>query len=471
MVESRSGLESGDESERTSTISLDEVMTNIGIGRFHVRLVLACGLGFSAAAVEVVLAGFLITALREDWGESEFSLSMLPTIVGLGSIIGEFFWGYVADRCGRRPVFLATVCIVVVFGVLSALSQGMVALILFRLLVSFGYGGNIAVDFALFAEFLPTRLRGEMLFTLATFWPLGQILTTAIAWLTIPHHGWRVFLLACAAPSFLTAFLRPFIPESPRHLLVHGYEKEAREVLRQIAELNGVSVVEAGIAHARLELGNEAEKLKKSDAQKEGYTFPPLFSKSMWRTTTGCLVFQSMLSFGGYATTTFMPSFLEMKGMHGVDMYASMLISSVSQVPGIMGALWVAGYGRLRPIYVCLILQAIPLIIFSFATSGTVMMICSCIASAFLEFGWALNHVYVPEVFPTEFRSFALGTVSGIGSIASLITPTLTAFLLKFSSPGPAIAVFAAVLALGSAIITCLLHVETLDRDLADSAH
>ncbi|CAK0865304.1 unnamed protein product [Prorocentrum cordatum] len=47
-----------------SDISLDQVLSECGLGFFHKRLLVTCGFGFSAAAVEVVLTAFLFTELE-----------------------------------------------------------------------------------------------------------------------------------------------------------------------------------------------------------------------------------------------------------------------------------------------------------------------------------------------------------------------------------------------------------------------
>eukprot|EP00971_Amphidinium_carterae_P210515 4177119-Amphidinium_carterae.1 len=86
---------------RPLEVPLDEVLSAIGDGWFQTRLTWVCGLGFSAAAVEVVLTGFAFTELLEVWNLSEQELSVVPMLVGIGSILGELCWGPMADYFGR----------------------------------------------------------------------------------------------------------------------------------------------------------------------------------------------------------------------------------------------------------------------------------------------------------------------------------------------------------------------------------
>eukprot|EP00971_Amphidinium_carterae_P004123 81901-Amphidinium_carterae.1 len=106
----------------TQHVDLDDLLSRIGDGWFQTRLTWVCGLGFSAAAMEVVLTGFAFTELRKVWNLSEYQLSAVPMLVAAGSILGELSWGPLADRFGRCRVFVVTTLIVVVFGLASALA-------------------------------------------------------------------------------------------------------------------------------------------------------------------------------------------------------------------------------------------------------------------------------------------------------------------------------------------------------------
>jgi len=465
------------EESQCSVVSLDQVLSECGLGFFHKRLLVTCGFGFSAAAVEVVLTAFLFTELEAHWGLNEYELGALPSLVGFGSTIGELVWGSLADSHGRRPVFMVTVVIVAVFGMLSAMSPTFLWLYLFRFMVGFGYGGNIAVDFAIFSELLPTKGRGDMLFCISAFWPIGQASTCLLAWAVIPTLGWRVFLVLCAIPTLITAFLRPLIPESPRWLLLKGREQEAREVCRHIAETNGMRPEDVGLRPgARLVLANETHHLLSSPQDgDEGNSYLPtlarLWGRSLWRTTLACSLYVGGLGFAGYGATTFMPTFLEEKGLVGPSMYQTMTLNALSQFPGIACAMWVTSrYGRRLPLQLALLSMAASLAVFAFAKSYALIIICTCLASCSLEFGWAMFHVYSPEVFPTELRATALGFISATGSVVSMSAPFVAAFLITEATALHVIMFFSTICAIVCCTTGALFHQETMDQDLPDRA-
>mmetsp|Transcript_44655 Transcript_44655/g.83216 ORF Transcript_44655/g.83216 Transcript_44655/m.83216 type:complete len:474 (-) Transcript_44655:94-1515(-) len=451
-------------------VSLDEVLANIDTGYFHTRLWWVCGLGFAAAAIEVVVMAFVFPELRDAWKLDEYQLGTLASIVGLGSIIGECIWGAVADRIGRRPVFLMTVIVVVAAGIASACAPGPMVLCGTRFLVGFGYGGNIAVDFALLSEFLATEARGKHLFFVATFWPVGQLFTTLLAWSLIPHHGWRAFMACCALPSLLAAFSRPWIPESPRWLLTKGRVEEATQVLRDIAATNGKRPEEVGLPEGmQVTLANELSQLTGASGDDFYGGIMKLLSVDLWRTTLGVSIFVSALNFAGYGITTFMPSFLEMKGIPGRTIYATMTLNALSQFPGVFGSAALAPiYGRLTLIHVSLLCAGVSLLVFAYARDSVYVAICTCFASMFLESGWAIFHVYVPEAFPTELRASACGLLSATGSVFSMVAPFISAYFVERERPFYAILTFSAIVVSASVLTWNFLHIETTDRDLQD---
>lgn len=70
-----------------------------------------------------------------------------------------------------------------------------------------------------------------------------------LAWSIIPndigitstaftYNSWRIFLLICAAPSFIVAGLLLLLPESPKYLLSCGRYEEALDIFRGIYAIN-----------------------------------------------------------------------------------------------------------------------------------------------------------------------------------------------------------------------------------------
>mmetsp|Transcript_58088 Transcript_58088/g.138184 ORF Transcript_58088/g.138184 Transcript_58088/m.138184 type:complete len:495 (+) Transcript_58088:71-1555(+) len=454
-------------------IPLDDVLNDIGDGWFQTRLTWVCGLGFSAAAVEVVLTGFAFTELRQVWNLTEYQLSMIPMLVGIGSIVGELLWGPIADYIGRAYVFVLTTFLVVIFGIASALAPNIWWFAILRTMVGFGYGGNISVDFALFSEFLPLESRGVRLFQMGLFWPVGQIICCLLAKFVIPPFGWRWFVGVCTVPVAITACLRPFFPESPRWLLLHQRPEEATEICRQVAILNGVNPEDVGLV-AGAEVSLEVEALQPQTFGRSMLSLKRLFEGPLLVTTIGAILFTVSLNGAGYGAQTLMPTLLQRKGIDKAEVYTTMIVNTLFQIPGIFMAGGLAVFiGRIIPFRLSLMGVFLSLCGFAFTRSQAGVLATTSACSLFLEAGWSLMHVYLPEVYPTELRATAIGANSAISSIITFGVPMVAAHVLTMDQQAGGGAwgtiVFFAVFSIFGVIgaFVCI-NVETKDRYLED---
>lgn len=117
-----------------------------------------------------------------------------------------------------------------------------------------GVGGNLPVDGTLFLEFLPNA-SGNMLTLLSVWWPVGQLISSLLAWAFIPsfscaspvgctksqNWGWRYLILTLGAITFCMFIARFFffhLYESPKYLLSRGRQEEAVASVHGIAYKN-----------------------------------------------------------------------------------------------------------------------------------------------------------------------------------------------------------------------------------------
>jgi MFS family permease len=109
-----------------------------------------------------------------------------------------FFWGWMADRIGRRKVFVATVLnFSLATGLMAASPDqyGWLFLAFCRMHVGIGVAGMVTVDLPLVQEFVPSSKRGWVGGLVTTTVSVGGALgATAGAYLG-PSIGWRGLFL------------------------------------------------------------------------------------------------------------------------------------------------------------------------------------------------------------------------------------------------------------------------------------
>lgn len=432
--------------------TLDQAIEQVGFGRFQRKLMVLCGLGWAADAMEVLLIAFVLPAVGEEWKLTAGQKGLLGTAIFLGMLAGAWVWGRVSDRIGRKAGFIGTVAIDSFFGLLSAFSPSYTWLLVLRTLTGFGVGGTLPVDYSIFAEYLPAKKRGHYLVLLESFWALGTVVVAGLAWLVVPTIGWRWLLAISAIPGVLIFFIRRSIPESPRYLLVNGEAERARQVLEQVARVNGTKLPQGTLQALPAEP-------KQSTAS--------LFRPELRRTTLLLWVIWFSISLGYYGVFTWLPNFFKASGMALLPVYQNTFILALAQLPGYFSAAYlVERWGRRKTLAAYMAASGLFTYLFAVVTSLSWMVAMGVWMSFFALGAWGALYAMTPEVYPTSIRATGMGAASGMTRISGAIAPSLGAALMGTGLIIP-LTVYALSYGIGS-ISALALKQETGSRPLMD---
>src|SRR5215218_1700098 len=153
------------------------------------------------------MLGFILSFIVGPWELTYAQTAFLVLTSGVGAIVGGYLWGYIADKIGRRKVFIATVLNFSIFtGALALVPEGSWFLLgLLRFFVGLGVGGLYSVDLPLVQEFVPSSKRGLMGGLVGIAIPLGGIvLGSSLAAFLGPTIGWRGLVLIGAVPALVS---------------------------------------------------------------------------------------------------------------------------------------------------------------------------------------------------------------------------------------------------------------------------
>jgi MFS family permease len=163
-----------------------------------------------------------------------------------GAVLGAIFFGRLADKLGRKRMFLTTLVVYLIATVLTAFTWDITSFAFCRFLTGFGIGGEYAAINSAIDELIPARLRGRVDLAInGTFW-IGAALGAGLSVILLgplvgPEWGWRIAFGLGGILAFAILLVRRHVPESPRWLLMHGRAEEAEAVVRQIEADVGVS--------------------------------------------------------------------------------------------------------------------------------------------------------------------------------------------------------------------------------------
>ena len=209
---------------------------------FHTLVVVALGITWVLDGLEVTVAGSIAGALQASpiLHFSAAEVGLVGSAYLIGAITGAILFGYLTDRFGRKKLFMVTLGIYLTATAATAFSWDFWSFAVFRALTGAGIGGEYTAINSAIQELIPARFRGRTDLAInGSFW-LGAALGAggAIAFLRpslLPGDwGWRAAFGIGAVLGLFILFLRRFIPESPRWLILHARPDEAEIVVEEI---------------------------------------------------------------------------------------------------------------------------------------------------------------------------------------------------------------------------------------------
>lgn len=196
------------------------------------KIITAAVIGDALEFFDYFLIGFVLAFIIGPWKLTFGQSAIVLLSSGVGAILGAYFWGWLADRIGRRKVFVGTV---LNFSLATGLlyftpDNGWIYLTIMRFFVGFGVGGLYCVDLPLVQEFVPSSKRGWVGGLVTCVIPLGVGLGAVLGAL-MGADQWRLLFAVGVLPAAVVLLVRLWVPESPHWLVRQGRFDEARKSL------------------------------------------------------------------------------------------------------------------------------------------------------------------------------------------------------------------------------------------------
>ena len=226
----------------TLTSTLPARLDRLPWSRWHWRVVIALGITWILDGIEVTMVGSLGPTLQQDGtlGLSAAEIGWAGSAYVAGAVLGALFFGRLADKLGRKPLFLATLSVYLVATLLTAATWDFWSFAFCRVLTGFGIGGEYAAINSAIDELIPARVRGLVDLAInGSFW-LGAAAGAGLSIVLLEPGrlaedvGWRVAFAFGAVLTVAILLVRRHLPESPRWLMTRGRLAEAEAVVARI---------------------------------------------------------------------------------------------------------------------------------------------------------------------------------------------------------------------------------------------
>jgi MFS transporter, putative metabolite:H+ symporter len=433
-------------------VDVEDVLRRGGFTSFHRRAVALTGFAWTFVAMEILLVGFTVQTFKDIWGVSGSLAGWITASALAGSLVGSVFLGRLADRIGRRRIFVGAILWYATFTAATALAWGPWSVSALRFLAGLGLGGLLVVDPSMLSEYLPPQNRGRFLVFLDFFWPVGLLLATGLSWVFLDQvggdWGWRYLFLAASFPAFLAFVVRLRLPESPYFLARRGRLDEAAAVLENIT-------------------GQEVEPQELEAAPEPRASVKELVADRLRSRSALIVLVWIALNISYYGLFLWLPFVLQGTEKFSINVYLLLTLSALSQFPGYAAAIWlVERIGRKPTLALFLALGGLSALTFALADSAGVLIAALFFVGFFNLGAWGAVYPYTSELFPTRLRGTAFGMVEGVGKGAAIGGPYLFGALLDWTGDTLWSLVFVAgVMALGALVV--LFGRETRGAKLA----
>ncbi|WP_338822849.1 MFS transporter [Bradyrhizobium septentrionale] len=396
--------------------------------RNQARLIGAAIAGNILDFFDLFLISFVLAFIVKPWGLTFGESALVLLSSGVGAMIGAMFWGWLADRIGRRLVFSATIAnFALATGAMALTPDGAwVYLAIMRFLVGFGAGGLYCVDLPLVQEFVPVRLRGRIGGLVTAAVPAGLLLASLAAATLTDKIGWRGLFVVGMAPAFLVLLARAWVPESPRWLLSRGRTDLARRSIawalnvapESLPALTTPAHAPADQSPARLrELGHYPRSLAASWITNLGIQTGH-YGFTMWAPTLLVLILQIPPSSAAWYMAA-----ISLGGLAGRFLFAWLSDSIGRRSSGV-----IFGLGAAVTLSLASFLQT------EFLGPLSLFWVTLIAANIFIDGGFAIVGPYAAEVWPSRLRTTGMGTAYGFGGIGKIIGPMGLAWIIGSSN-------------------------------------
>ncbi|KYK61819.1 membrane transporter [Drechmeria coniospora] len=445
---------------------LNRAVGDIGMGWYQWQLFVVVGFGWASDNLWPIVTSLIFTPIANEFDPARPPLFTLAQNIGL--LAGAVFWGFGCDLFGRRWAFNLTLGLTALWGLVAASAPTFAAAGVFAALWSFGVGGNLPVDSAIFLEFLP-RSHQYLLTVLSIDWALAQVVANLVAWPLLgnlscsqaekpcaraDNMGWRYFVLAMGGLTlvmFLARLALFRIYESPKYLMGKGRDDEAVAIVHEVARRNG-KTVGLSVGHLRacepdgyVARTDAAAAAKRHLSKLDGHQVRVLFSTPRLALSTSLVMaIWAFIGLGYPLYNAFLPYIQATRGARFDDggtyvTYRNSLIISVLGIPGaLLGGFLVElpRLGRKGTLSTFTLLTGVFLYCSTTALDSTALLGWNCAFNFCSNVMYAVLYGYTPEVFPTPQRGTGNALAATCNRVFGIMAPIVAMFAnLETSAP------------------------------------
>ena len=459
------------------------VVPNVG---YVILIAAAAAMGGFLFGFDTAVINGTVLALKQEFNASSLGLGLAVSLALIGSAVGAFVVGPLADRIGRIRCMVIAAILFAISSIGSGAPFGLADFIFWRLLGGIGVGAASVIAPAYIAECSPAEMRGrlgslqQLAIVVGIFaallgnYAIAQAAGSASAPFWFGWEAWRWMFWSEAPAAIMYGVFALLIPESPRYLVAQGRHAEARVVLaRMVGPHAPIKVEEISRTVSR------EHKPRLSDLRGKWGLLPIVwigmvlsmfqqfvginvifyYSSALWQIVgfdeAHSLLITMITSITNIATTLIAIACIDKFGRKPL-----LLAGSIGMLITLGAMAWVFGTAPVNA-------EGFPVLS---SQGGLVALLAANIYVFCFGFSWGpVTWVLLGEMFNNRIRASALSLGAGVQWIANFVVSTTFPPIAFNLGLGIAYGIYAAFAALSFVFVVSFIR-ETKGRELEDMA-
>jgi SHS family lactate transporter-like MFS transporter len=358
-----------------------------GLNREQRSAFIASLLGWTLDSFDFFLLTFVVKEVAHDFHVEGSAVLLSLTLTLAARPFGALFFGWLADKFGRKPILQIDVALYAFFALISAFSPNLIFLLVMRTLFGFAMGGEWGIGASLVMESVPAKSRGVISGLLQEGYALGQLLGALVFWFVYPHFAawfpfvssWRVLFLLGVLPAILVLYMRRHVQESPAWEATRGQAKAKFNAFAAIAQ--------------------------------------------HWKRALYVVILMTGFNFFSHGTQDNYATFLRVQ--HGFTPQMTGMLTAVMNIGAILGGAafgaWSQKIGRRHAIVIAALI-ALPVIpLWAFSATPLLLGLGGFLMQISVQGAWGVIPVHLNELSPPEARGTFPGAAYQFGNMLASV--------------------------------------------------
>jgi len=402
------------------TMNANEIYDKGTFSRYHFNLLFLLFVVIFFDGYDTAVYGAIVPILMEEWSLTPVAAGAIGSYTVIGTVVGAFIFGLLADKVGPKKITIASVLIFSLFTVLAGFANGPTMFTICRVIAGLGLGGVMPNVVALTTEFAPKKIRSAMVAIVFCGYSVGSMSVGLLSKSIIGSMGWQPLYWLAGVMILLTPILIKSIPESFQILAKQEKHAQIRAILKK-------AVPNESISETTVFEKIVVQKHKKSSIGALFNNKRGLSTIMFWLASFCCFILI-------YAMNTWLTKLMIQSGYNLDSSLLFLAILNVGAIVGIIvGGSLMEKYGFKKVLIPTYLSGSIALVFISTTESTLLAYILVAIIGAASIGIHVLIFPLVSQYYPPEMRSTGLGVMMAFGRVGGVVSPVLVGMLMSLN--------------------------------------